>query len=196
MVTPQPMLQHQPTRQRGTETSWAREMMRFTRRQHSLSKVSGWSPHLGPREEEHLETTRRPDRRVPEPGQRQLSTRQTAADLWSSTGMAPRTRDLVLYTTHCRLLFCIFFYKPEKETGKRSSKGGNFPAKYVAIGDTFNHLSSDLTPMVTINVSYQHHSISHNLPTWDLVMSGLSWHSARLLFEAEAEVETETETDH
>ena len=105
IVIPQPMLQHQPTRQRGTETSWAREMMRFTRRQHSLSKVSGWSPHLGPREEEHLETTRRPDRRVPEPGQRQLSTRQTAADLWSSTGMAPRTRFLVLYIKHQKIIF-------------------------------------------------------------------------------------------
>ena len=99
MVTPQPMLQHQPTRQRGTETSWAREMIRFTRRQHSRSKVSGLSAHLGPREEEHLETTRTPDRRVPEPGQRQLSTRQTAAHLWSRTGMAPLTRLVVLYNT-------------------------------------------------------------------------------------------------
>ena len=99
MVTPQPMLQHQPTRQRGTETSWARAMMRLTRRQHTLSKVSGLSPHLGPREEEHLERTMRPERRVPEPGQRQLRTRQSAADLWSSTGMAPLTRLVVLCIT-------------------------------------------------------------------------------------------------
>ena len=99
IVTPQPILQHQPTRQSGTETNWASEMIRFTRRQHSRSKVSGLSPHLGPREEEHLETTRTPERRVPEPGQRQFSTRQTAAHLWSSTGMDPRTRLVVLYNT-------------------------------------------------------------------------------------------------
>ena len=105
IVIPQPMLQHQPTRQRGTETSWAMEMMRLTRRQHTLSKVSGRSPHLGPREEEHLETTSRPDRRVPEPGHRQLRTRQTAADLWSSTGMAPRTKFLVLYIKHQKIIF-------------------------------------------------------------------------------------------
>ena len=84
MVTPQPILQHQPTRQSGTETSWAREMIKLTRRQHSLSKVSAVSPHLGqPREEEaeQQERTSRPERRVPEPGQRQLRTRQRAADL-------------------------------------------------------------------------------------------------------------------
>ena len=86
MVTPQPILQHQPTRQSGTETSWAREMIMLTRRQHSRSNVSAFSPHLGqPREVEveQQERTIRPDRRVPEPGHRQLSTRQTAADLWT-----------------------------------------------------------------------------------------------------------------
>ena len=94
IVTPQPTLQHQPTRHRGTDTTWAREMIKLTSRQHSRSNVSALSPHLGPREEELQD--KKPERRVPEPGQRQLRTRQTAADLWSRTGIAPRTMLSVL----------------------------------------------------------------------------------------------------
>ena len=39
--TPQPTLQHQPTRQRGTVTIMARQMTRFTRRQQTLE----WSSY-------------------------------------------------------------------------------------------------------------------------------------------------------
>ena len=61
-------------------------MIRLTRRQHTLSKVSEVWPHLGlPRVEEgeQQERTSRPDTRVPDPGHRQFSTRHRAADLYS-----------------------------------------------------------------------------------------------------------------
>ena len=138
--TPQPTLQHQPTRHSGTVTTCATLIATFTSTQHTLhsahvspvcqscvhvsqcvsiedtchlSNVSACAcqrgqPTVAGEEQLQQASTRRPDTRVPghvvwlrrhvarvaapRPGHRQLSTRQTAADLWLRTGMAPLIR--------------------------------------------------------------------------------------------------------
>ena len=107
---PHPTLQHQPTRHRGTVIIWAKHITKFTSTQQTLmvnhleiltkricvdlSNVSESACHLGQPTvagDEHLQqaSTRNPDNKVPDPGQRQLRTKHNAAVLWLRIGIAP-----------------------------------------------------------------------------------------------------------